>query len=101
MYLKRQTKRGQVTKVIWDAASTFHNLVTLVIQNHCGDLPEMTSRRKDFGSRFQKISVYHRRRGRVDIRMVAQGVTDRILHIMGDQEVGTPEGSGAFQKGPW
>lgn len=62
MYLKRQTKRGQVTKVIWDAASTFHNLVTLVIQNHCGNLPEMTSRRKDFGSRFQKISVYHRRR---------------------------------------
>lgn len=100
MYLKRHTKHPQVTKVIWDAAGTFHNLVTLVIQNHCGDLPEMTSRRKDFASWFQKISVHHGRRDRVDIRIVAQGVTDRILHIMGDQEVGTPEGSRAFQKGP-
>lgn len=94
MYLKRHTKHRQVTKVMWDAGGTFHILVTLVIQNHCEDLPEMTSRRKDFGSWFQKISV----RGRVDIGIMAQGVT---LHIMGDQEVGTPEGSGAFQKGPW
>lgn len=50
MYLKKHTKHRQVTKVIWGANSTFHNLVTLVIQNHCEDLPEMTSKRKDFGS---------------------------------------------------
>lgn len=34
MYLKGHTEHGQVTKVIWDADSSFHYLVTLVTQNH-------------------------------------------------------------------
>lgn len=104
MYLKRYMKHRQVTKLqrsFGDANSTFPLPGYLGYSESLQRPARNDFSKERLGSWFQKISVHHGRRGRMDIRIMALGVTDRILHITGDQEVGSHKGSRTFQKGPW